>query len=123
MCRGVPCRSYGLTRWLSDKESACQCRRCRRREFDPWVRKMLWRRNWQFTLVFLTGKSQGQTSLVGCSPWGHTELDVTEHVDTHASLTFQGEDCWGNILEDGQSLSLIILSSINKERWKFKNEQ
>ena len=27
------------------KESACQCRRCRRRGFDPWVRKILWRGN------------------------------------------------------------------------------
>ena len=44
-------------------------------------------------------------------------------MQTHASLTFQGEDCWGNILGDGQSLSLIMLSLIHKERWKFKNEQ
>ena len=32
---------YGLPWWLSDKESACQCRRCR---FDQWVWKILWRR-------------------------------------------------------------------------------
>ena len=25
----------------------------------------------------LPGKSHGQGSLVGCSPWGHKELDVT----------------------------------------------
>ena len=31
----------GLTRWLSGKESTCQCRRHR---FDPWVRKISWRR-------------------------------------------------------------------------------
>ena len=30
--------------WLNGKESACQCRRCR---FDPWVRKIPWRREWQ----------------------------------------------------------------------------
>ena len=30
----------GLPRWLSGKESACQCRRQRRRGFDPWVRKI-----------------------------------------------------------------------------------
>ena len=28
--------------------------------------------------VFLTGKSQGQRNLVGYSPWGHKELDMTE---------------------------------------------
>ena len=30
----------------------------------------LWRRNWQPTPVFLSGKSHGQRSLVGYSPWG-----------------------------------------------------
>ena len=44
------------------KESACQCRRHR---FDPWVRKIPWRRKWQPTPVFLSGKSHAQRSLVG----------------------------------------------------------
>ena len=38
--------------------------------FSPWVRKIPWRRKWQPTPVFLYGKSQGQRSLVGHSPWG-----------------------------------------------------
>ena len=54
----------GLPRWLSYKESACQWRRHR---FDPWVRKIPWRRKRQHTPVFLPGKSHGQRSLVGCS--------------------------------------------------------
>ena len=44
----------GLLKWLSGKESACQCRR---HGFDPWVGKVLWRRKWQPTPVFLLGKS------------------------------------------------------------------
>ena len=32
--------------------------------------KILWRRKWQPTPVFLPGKFHGQRSLVGCSPWG-----------------------------------------------------
>ena len=45
------------------KESACQCRRCKRHKFDPWVRKILWRREWQ-----PTPESHEQRSLVGyCS--------------------------------------------------------
>ena len=32
----------------------------------------LWRRQWQPTPVLLPGKSHGQRSLGGCSPWGHT---------------------------------------------------
>ena len=39
---------------------------------------MHWRRKWQPTPVFLPGESQGRGSLVGCSPWGRTELDMTE---------------------------------------------
>ena len=38
----------GLTRWLSGKESACQCRRLR---FNPWVGKIPWRRAWQPTHI------------------------------------------------------------------------
>ena len=39
---------------------------------------MLWRRKWQNTPVSLPGEFHGQRSLVGCSPWGHKELDMTE---------------------------------------------
>ena len=39
---------------------------------------MHWRRKWQPTPVFLPGESHGRRSLVGCSPWGHTESDTTE---------------------------------------------
>ena len=63
----------------SGKESACQCRRCKRHEFNPWIGKVLWRRKWQPTPVFLPGKSHGQRSLVGYSPWCHKESDTTEH--------------------------------------------
>ena len=72
----------GLPRWLSGKESACQCRRCRRHGFDPWVGKIPWRRAWQTTPVFLPGKFHGQRSLVGYRPWGHKESDATEHWGT-----------------------------------------
>ena len=40
-----------------------------------------WRRKWQPTPVFLPGKSHGQRSLVGYSPWGHKELDTTEQLN------------------------------------------
>ena len=59
--------TYRLSWWLSGKESTCQWRWPR---FDPWVRKIPWRRKWQPTPVFLPGKSHGQRDLEGCSPWG-----------------------------------------------------
>ena len=62
----------------SDKEPACQCRRCKRHGFHPWVRKILWRRAWQPTSVILPGESRGQRSLAGYSLWGCKELDMTE---------------------------------------------
>ena len=40
--------------------------------FNPWVGKILWRRAWQPTSVFLPGESHGQRTLVGYSPWGRT---------------------------------------------------
>ena len=59
----------GFPGGISGKESACQCRRCKRCRFYPWVRKIPWSRKWQPSLVFLPGKSQGQRSLVVYSPW------------------------------------------------------
>ena len=84
----------GLPRWLLDfpggasgKEPTCQCRRCKRFRFNPWVRKILWRRKWQPTPVFLPGESHGQRSLVGYSPWGCKRIGhdlATEHVHMHS---------------------------------------
>ena len=51
--------------------------------------KIPWSRKWQLTPVFLPGKSHGQRSLAGYSPWGRKESDMTEpvpacaHVHTH----------------------------------------
>ena len=66
----------GFPRWLGGKEFTYQCRRHR---FKPWSRKIPWRRKWQPTPVFLPGPFHGQRSLVGYSPWGCRELDVTEY--------------------------------------------
>ena len=135
----------GFPGGASGKELACQCRRCKRHKFDPWVEKIPWRRpsgphpdggwwlcaeipdctepeaddwnSWMSpcylsaSLVtkvvknlpaiwetwvpslgqkdplekgmaahsnILPGKSYGQNSLVGYSPWGPKELDRTE---------------------------------------------
>ena len=52
------------------KESTCQRRRL---SFHPWVGKILWSRKQQPTPVFSPGKSHGQRSLEGYSPWGHKD--------------------------------------------------
>ena len=69
------------------------CLQCRKRRFNPWDGKILWRRKWLptpvfffffsfflSTPVFLPSKSHGQRSLVGYSPWGRQESDMTEQL-------------------------------------------
>ena len=66
----------GLPRWHSGKEPACQCKR---RRFDPCVRKIHWNRKWQTTPVFLSGKFHEQRSLASYSSWDCKEWDMTDH--------------------------------------------
>ena len=49
------------------------------------------RRRWHPTPVLLPGKSHGWRSLVGCSPWGLEELDMTEQLHFHFSPSCIGE--------------------------------
>ena len=52
-----------------------------------WVQSLGWEdpleEEMQPTLAFLPGASHGQRSLVGYSPWGHKESDMTEHIRAH----------------------------------------
>ena len=50
-----------------------------------------WRRQWHPTPVLLPGKSHGQRSLVGCSPWSRQESDMTERLHFHFLLSCIGE--------------------------------
>ena len=51
--------------------------------FNPWVGKILWRREWQPTPVLLPGKSHGRLH----SPWGRKESDTTEQLKKTRFLT------------------------------------
>ena len=68
LCLSLEFSSTGVEfmyRWPSGIESACQCRRCKRCSFDPWVGKIPWSRKWQPMPVFLPGEFHEQRSLVG----------------------------------------------------------
>ena len=83
----------------------------RTRGLDPWVRKTPWRRAGQPTPVVLPGKSHGQRSLAGYSPWGHKRLEqnwATEHTCTLRTTS------WGYSPED----ILEILNFGKKIIWK-----
>ena len=75
LCR-VKCPIQQLTDlFLSPKDSA----HANTHNYD-----CVWRRQWHPTPVLLPGKSHGQKSLVGCSPWGRQESDTTERLHFHA---------------------------------------
>ena len=59
-----------------------QTDRRRRPDFNPWARKVPWRRKWQPTPVFWPGESPAQRSLPGYRPRGRKESDMTEQL-TH----------------------------------------
>ena len=76
------------------------------------------RRQWHPTPVLLPGKSHGQRSLVGCSPWSHQELDTTEQLHFDFSLSCIGEgngnplQCsWLENPRDGEPGGLLSMGS------------
>ena len=95
ICKKLPLKHSveweGLHRWLSGKESDCQCGSQRRHWFDPWVEKIPWRRKWQPTPVFLPAKSRGYRRLVGYSPWGCKESDMSDDACTHVEWGKRGK--------------------------------
>ena len=60
-------------------------------EKQIWLIPYRQRRQWHPTPVLLPGKSHGQRSLEGCSPWGREASDMTERLHFHFSLSCIGE--------------------------------
>ena len=84
-CRSTWVLSWGRASPMTQKVKNI-CLECRRHGFDPWIRKIPGRREWLPTPVFLPGEYYGYRSLVGCSPWGHKESNMTKHSHTHLYL-------------------------------------
>ena len=70
---------------------------------DLWVRKIPWRRKWQFISVFLLGKSHGQRSLVGYSPWGckrvRHDWSGLAHISVNAQILYVYASIQGFVLK------------------------
>ena len=89
------------------KEPACQCRRSKRHRFNPWVRKMPWRRKWQPTPVSLPGRSHRQRTPGGYSPAAATAKllqscpTLCDPIDGSPpgfpSLGFSGQEHWSGL--------------------------
>ena len=72
-----------------------------------------WRRKWQPTPVLLPGKFHGRRSLVGYSPWGHKESDMTKqltHTYTQAFISFKGT--WKHYINLNNNLYLSEVHQI-----------
>ena len=67
--------SRGFRGGSEGKESACNAGDV---VFDPWVGKVLCRRQWLSTPVFLPGEFHRQRSLACYSPWGYKKSDTAE---------------------------------------------
>ena len=93
-------KMMGLPWWVSGKESTCNTGD----PANPWVGKVPRRRERLPTPVFLPGEFHGQKSLLGYSPWGHKELDMTEETENAVRKIHDGER---NVLE--RHLLAIVL--------------
>ena len=92
---------YHKFRWLNHYLTLCQSHKAELKVGFIWglwcssnfmfVSKINGRRQWQPTSVLLPGKSHGWRTLVGYSPWGLKESDMTEWLHFHFSLSCIGE--------------------------------
>ena len=108
---------------LVGKEATSQYRRHQRLGFQPWVRKILWRRVWQPTLECLPGEPHGQRSLADYSPRSHKESDTTEATEqAHGSPKIhpfcvqwtrsqRGREMYAQVLTCCRSLSHQLVKS------------
>ena len=90
------CNEYRVSAWETFvNRPTAECKKQvnfqQGRSFLSFSFEGIWRRQWHPTPVLLPGKSHGQRSLVGCGPWGHEELDTTERLLFHFSLSCIGE--------------------------------
>ena len=90
---GVPWTQSVIPRWVSGKESVCQCRTCR---FNPMVGKIPWRRKWQPTSVFLPGIFHGEESggLQSMRSQSIRHNLVTEHACMPLAMRVTGQIQW-----------------------------
>ena len=112
-CKEKKQLTLGLPRWLSGKESTCQCRR---HGFNPGARKNPGGRKLQPAPAFLSGKCRGQRSLPGYNPWGHKELVVTGWLSTQAQDLLSVSAVVGRVLS---TLHFRLNHAHHLRRWYY----
>ena len=97
----------GFPGGASAKEPTCQCMRCKRHGFHPRVGKILWRRAWQPTPVFLPRESHGQRSLEGYSPQGRKRRTQLKGLSMHACIYDKENSNFPREFAEGYSRPII----------------
>ena len=87
--------------------------------FDPWVGKIPWRRKWQPTPVFLPGKSHGQRSLAGYSPWGCKASHTTEKYSVLVRIWWN--DGYNTVFNGMQTRDSLLERQSENIYWVLKN--
>ena len=94
--------------WLTEWRIYLQHERPR---FNHWVRKILWRGEWQSTPVFLPGELHGQGSLAGYSPCSSKELGMTERLTAYVKQITNKDLLYST----GNSTQPFIIASKGKD--------
>ena len=89
---------------IVSKQLACQCKRCKRHRFDPWLRKFTWSRKWQPTPESLSGEFHGQRSLVGYRV-GYDWTHACAHTHTHNII-------WVDQIDMDPILTLTVMNAL-----------
>ena len=115
--------SLGFPGGATGKESACQCRRCKRFGFDPWVGKIPWNRKWQTHSSILAwsipwaekpGRVQSMGSQRVSHDWAWVCVRVRAHTHTHThTLTL----CCFVELPSGETHMGKELMSLANDQW------
>ena len=86
---GIPYnpQAQGIVEW-AHHTLKLQIKKFKKREYTATLLSSLSRADFS---RLLPGKSHGQRSLAGCSPWGHEEWDTIERLPFHFSLSCIGE--------------------------------
>ena len=101
--------TWGFPGGINGKEPASQCRRWKRCEFDPWVRKIPWRKATHS--VFMLGESHGQRSLGGLQPVGSERAG-------HGWNNLCETDSWLKLLCNTASLGWYSVTTIGVDGWR-----
>ena len=119
ICQSQSPNSFSQVALVVKNMPACPTRAAGDSRFNPWVEKILWGRKQQPTPVFLPGKSHGQRSLEGYSPWGRKESDTTEYTHTKSNYN----SCADHLILPGNSAPAALSRENSRRGTTWSKEQ